>query len=136
MAGETDLDRLLASMNPELRPGVYVFATLDPDTAHPAGISPVMIFREAEGTTLIVERAASQAAGLEGVFPSRMITLRIHSSLEAVGFLARITARLAEAGISVNPVSAFFHDHLFVPEDRAAEAINLLRTLSRESAAP
>ena len=132
-AGETDLDRLLASMNPELRPGVYVFATVSRDTALPASLSPVMTFREAEGTTLILERSGAAAAGLEGVFPSRMITLRVHSSLEAVGFLARITTRLASAGISVNPVSAFFHDHLFVPEDRAAEAITLLRALSRES---
>jgi hypothetical protein len=49
--------------------------------------------------------------------------LTVHSSLEAVGFLAAITARLAETGISVNVVSAFYHDHLFVPHDRADEAL-------------
>ena len=35
--------------------------------------------------------------------------------------------RLAAAGISVNAVSAFHHDHLFVPEDRAEEALRLLQ---------
>jgi hypothetical protein len=135
MTGETDLDRLLASMNPELRPGVYVFATLDPGTAPPDGIEPVMVFREGEGTTLILPLEAAEGAGIAGVFPCRMITLRVHSSLEAVGFMARITARLAGAQIGVNPVSAFFHDHLFVPEDRAEEAVALLRELSRESGA-
>ena len=131
MSGETDLDRLLAGMDPEIRPGVHVFATLAPDADIPEGLSPVLVFREAEGTTLVVERDAAAAAGIEGAFPSRMITLRVHSSLEAVGFLARITTRLAEAGISVNPVSAFHHDHLFVPADRAGEALALLRALAR-----
>jgi hypothetical protein len=68
---------------------------------------------------------------LTGMKPEMMMTLTVHSSLEAVGFLAAITARLAEAGISVNAISAFCHDHLFVPEDRADEALARLemRTL-------
>ena len=44
-----------------------------------------------------------------------MITLDVHSSLESVGFLAAVSARLAAAGIPCNAVSAFHHDHLFVP---------------------
>jgi hypothetical protein len=63
-----------------------------------------------------------------------MVTLNIHSSLEAVGFLAAITTRLAAAGMGVNPVSAFYHDHLFVPADRAEEALDLLRQLAKDSA--
>jgi uncharacterized protein len=55
--------------------------------------------------------------------------LKVHSSLHAVGLLAAITERLSEAGISVNAVSAFHHDHLFVPHDRAVEAVELLATL-------
>ena len=64
--------------------------------------------------------------GLAGTYPCKMISLSVHSSLTAVGFLAAITARLAERGISVNPVSGFYHDHLFVPEDRADEAMDIL----------
>ena len=56
-----------------------------------------------------------------------MISLTVHSSLDAVGFLAAITTKLAQSGISVNPVSAFYHDHLFVPVNRADEAVSLLR---------
>lgn len=59
-----------------------------------------------------------------------MISLMAHSSLDAVGFLAAITAKLAAAGISVNPVSAFYHDHLFVPFDKAEMAMNLLSEFS------
>lgn len=134
MAGETDLERLLAGMDPELRPGVHVFATLAPGVPVPEGIALVMTFRETEGTTLILERAEAEAAGIEGSFPCRMITLRIHSALEAAGFMARIATRLAGAGIGVNPVAGYYHDHLFVPADRADEALDLLRALAAEAA--
>jgi hypothetical protein len=50
------------------------------------------------------------------------------------GFLAAITARLAETGISVNVVSAFYHDHLFVPHDRADEALARLQEMMRRAA--
>ena len=134
MAGETDLKKLLASMTPELLDGIYVFATLASGVAQPKNLEPVMVFREREGTTLIVTEEAAKAAGLTASFRCRMITLNIHSSLEAVGFLAAITARLAAAGMGVNPISAFYHDHLFVPADRAEEAMDLLRNLATESA--
>jgi hypothetical protein len=62
-----------------------------------------------------------------------MITLNVHSSLDAVGFLAAITTRLAAAGMGVNPISAFFHDHLFVPAERADEAMAILKTLAAEN---
>jgi len=133
MAGETDLKTLLASMTPELLDDTYVFATLAPGVPRPEGLEPVMVFREREGTTLIVTEAAAKAAGLAASFRCRMITLNIHSSLEAVGFLAAITTRLAGASMGVNPVSAFYHDHLFVPAERAEEAMGLLRQLVAEN---
>jgi hypothetical protein len=133
MAGETDLKKLLGSMTPELLPGTYVFATLTPGVAQPAGLEPMMSFREREGITLILREEDAKAASLEATFRCRMVTLNIHSSLEAVGFLAAITTRLATAGMGVNPVSAFYHDHLFVPADRAEEAMELLRGLAKHS---
>ena len=134
MTGGTDLKKLLAAMTPQLLPGVYVFVTLAPGAAQPEGLDSVMIFREREGLTLILTEDAARAAGLAASFRCRMITLNVHSSLDAVGFLAAITARLAAAGMGVNPVSAFYHDHLFVPADRADEAMELLRQLAKDSA--
>lgn len=133
MTGETDLKTLLASMRPELLPGTCVFATLAPGVAQPEGLDPVMVFREREGVTLIVTEDEARAAGLTASFRCRMVTLNIHSSLEAIGFLAAITTRLAAAGMGVNPVSAFYHDHLFVPADRAEEAIMVLERLAEDS---
>ncbi|MEL6336707.1 MAG: ACT domain-containing protein [Pseudomonadota bacterium] len=131
MSVERDLGRLLAGLTPVMTEGVYVFATLAPGGAVPAGLSPRMRFEEAEGTTLILGREEAARAGLDAVFESRMITLSVHSSLEAVGFMAAIATRLAAAGISVNPVAGFHHDHLFVPADRAEEAMAILHDLSK-----
>ena len=131
MAGETDLAVLLRSMRPVLRPSTYVFITIPAREAAPAGLSPVMSFREEEGQTLIVPQEEAVAAGVDATFPCRMITLRIHSALDAVGFLAAVLVPLAAAGIPVNPVSAFFHDHLFVPAARAEEAVRILEELAR-----
>ena len=133
MPGETNLQRLLGSISPELVPDIFVFTTLPTSTSRPPGIDPVMIFREGEGETLILPEEEALNANLPASFRSRMITLNVHSSLDAVGFLAAITARLAAAGVGVNPVSGYFHDHLFVPADRAEEAMAILKTLVVEN---
>jgi hypothetical protein len=133
MSGETDLGKLIAGMRPKLNDGVYVFATLAPDAPPPAGIAPLMVFREAEGTTLILDEEAARRGGVAITFRSRMITLEIHSSLDALGFIAAIATRLAAAGMGVNPVSGFYHDHLFVPADRAEEAVAILEEMAHSS---
>jgi uncharacterized protein len=129
MAGETDLDKLLGSMQPLLLEGEYVFCSVDPQVDW-TDLKPIGLFYEAEGLTLILRREQAEVAQLSYTARFRMITLSVHSSLEAVGFLAAITSRLAAAGISVNPVSAYYHDHLFVPTARATQAMQLLRGFS------
>ncbi|WP_027553077.1 ACT domain-containing protein [Bradyrhizobium sp. Cp5.3] len=133
MTGERDLDALLRDMKPQMQRGTFVFCTIRPNERIPAAITPLLTFREQEGTTLVIQREEAEAAGLRYAFASRLITLTVHSALEAVGFLAAITARLAEAGISVNAVSAFHHDHLFVPAHRADEALAVLRAMSKHT---
>ena len=126
--------RLLAEMRPELQEGEYVFCTASPESFRRLKIEPIGWFREEEGISFIVERDVADAAGLKYDFVCRMITLSVHSSLHAVGFLAAVTGRLASAGISVNPVSAYHHDHLFVPADAAERAMKLLAELQSEQA--
>ena len=129
MSGEKDLDVLISSMTAKLAAGTYVFVTL-PDHDVPQGIDCRMVFKETEGTTLIVLKNIAEAHDLEYEFPCRMITLNVHSSLEAVGFIAKIATVLAQAGMGVNPVSGFYHDHLFVPEGREDDALSLLHALA------
>ena len=134
MPGERDLQALLRGMKPVMQDGIFVFCAIADGTGIPAAIRPRLMFREQEATTVVIRREEAETLGLPYQFASRLISLTVHSSLEAVGFLAAITARLAAAGISVNAVSAFYHDHLFVPHDRADEALALLQAMSAQGA--
>lgn len=135
MPGETELDRLIAGMRPRLWPQTYVFATLAPGRPIPAGLEPLLSFEEAEGRTLIVTADEAAAHGIAAIFPCRRITLQVHSSLEAVGFMAAVAAQLARHGIGANPVAGYYHDHLFVPVERAEEALAALEGLAAEAGA-
>lgn len=132
MSGETNLNELLKTLTAQLVEEVYVFATL-PDTSVPENVAARMVFREAEGTTLILHKTEAEAFGLAYEFPCRMITLNVHSSLEAVGFIARIAKELTRHDMGVNPVSGFFHDHLFVPDGREHDAMRILEQIARDS---
>ena len=123
--GETDLQRLLAGLAPELVAHPRAIRTQPTIAAIPA--DTIMLFREAEGMTVIVpvtENAADEPLWAQ-------ITLRIHSSLEAVGMLAAIANALDARGIPCNAVSAYYHNHLFIPWVRRDDAIHALRTLSK-----
>jgi len=130
MAGETNLDELLKTLSARLVEGLYVFVTLD-DQPVPDTLKPRMVFRETEGTTLIILKSEAESLGFDYEFPCRMITLDVHSSLEAVGFIARIATELARNDMGVNPVSGFFHDHLFVPDGRENDAMQILECLAK-----
>ncbi|MEV0112872.1 ACT domain-containing protein [Streptomyces sp. NPDC050844] len=129
MSGETDLAKLLSGMRPELNPGRYVF-TLGPGRTVPPGVEPVVTALEEEGLTLVLRQEEADGAGLPYDYVARWITLRVHSALEAVGLTAAIAGELARAGLSCNVVAGFHHDHLFVPHERAAEAVRLLQELA------
>lgn len=129
MSGEKDLEVLLSSMNPILNEQEYVFVTF-PDGTYGDGahLLPIGIFKEEEGLTMILPKHTAEEYNLrfDGCF--RCISLQVHSSLEAVGLTAAISARLAKAGISANVVAAFYHDHVFVPSDAAQSAIEVLKS--------
>lgn len=129
MTGETNLDRLIKSLSAVLVDGLYVFVTIPADQKPPL-VPAKMMFEEAEGTTLILLQSDAELHGLAFEFPCRMITLNIHSSLEAVGFMARIATELAKYDMGVNPVSGFYHDHLFVPDGREQDAMDVLRRMA------
>lgn len=132
MTAEKKLSKLIASMTPTLTPEVYVFATVERDF-NCKGLTPRMQFLEEEGMTLILPKHEAETIGIHYEFPCHMITLNIHSALDAVGFLATITKKLASLNMGVNPVSGFYHDHLFIPEDRAEDAMTALKELSETS---
>lgn len=139
MTGETDLTTLLRTMQPVLREGEYVFCTIgsqtQPDFSYRSldALAPIGLFQEAEGLTLILPRQRADAVSLPYTAVFGLITLTVHSSLEAVGFLAAITTLLAQHQISVNPVSAYYHDHLLIPLAQTHRAMHLLQQLTQTS---
>ena len=130
MTAITDLDILLKSMSPELIEGDYVFCTVDGGLADYVQLNPISTFREKEGLTLVLKEEVATKAQLDfdGVFG--LITLSVHSSLEAVGLTAAFATKLGSYGISANVIAGYYHDHIFVQKDKAEAAINALREFS------
>src|SRR5262245_28422556 len=118
MSGETDLATLLRSLDPVLDPVEYGFGVIAPGTAPRAAIDPLCLFREDEGMTVIAAAGALDTAGVAQQRGWARITLRVHSSLAAVGLTAAVARVLADQRISANVVAAYHHDHVFVPWDR------------------
>lgn len=129
MTGETDLEKLIREMSPELNEGEYVFCTLGAED-NPINFEPIGWFHEREGVTVILPKAQADRLGLPYSFISAWITLNIHSSLEAVGLTAAVSQALTRTGISCNIVAAYYHDHLFVPIRDANRALEILQNLS------
>lgn len=131
MTGETDLNTLIAQMRPMLDPEPYVFCTFATKSlAELAGYEPIGLFAETEGLTAILPVERARELGLGDAEWFRRITLTVHSSLEAVGLTAAVSAALTDRGISANVVAAYFHDHVFVPEEHAEGALTALRELA------
>lgn len=121
--GERDLGWLLANLKVVHRPGRWVFET---QAAPPDLTAVAMAFAEAEGWTLIRAARTEDNGPVWG-----WLELSVHSSLEAVGFLAAISRALAEAGIPCNAIAAYYHDHIFVPEGNVPAAIGAIEALRR-----
>ena len=129
MPGERDLETLLRSVDPEVRPGSFVFVVVH-DEALLDQLDPEATIRESEGLTAVVRRERADALGVPYDHLATWITLRVHSALDAVGLTAAVSSALARAGISCNVIAGYHHDHLLVPADRAADALEVLSGLA------
>jgi uncharacterized protein len=109
-----------------LMKGTYAFCRLAGDAVPKSAIG---WFREAEGATVILPLEDANAESLAIDFEAAWIALGVESSLSAVGLTAAIAAALAAEGIACNVVAACRHDHLFVPMDRADDAMKVLARL-------
>ncbi len=130
MSGIKDLNTLLSNIRPELDKEEYVFTTfpvLNWDKVQQ--LNPVGFFREKEGITLIITRNQATANHIPYDAVYKLITLNVHSSLDAVGLTAAFSAKLTEKNISANVVAAYYHDHIFVPEAKALQALTAISDL-------
>ena len=133
MTGSRDLQQLIANLSPTLVPGEFVFITFrDGNYGDGGNLQPIASFQEQEGLTLIVRKETAESASKEFDAVFRMITLRAHSSLEAVGLTAAVANALSRQGISANVVAAYYHDHVFVTAASAQDAMEALLKLADE----
>ena len=126
----SDLALLLRSLDPELHEGVWVYSSV-PSDMDLSAVRYIAVIHEAEGTTVVAPEEEALKAQLPILFRAAWITLTVHSDLNAVGLTAAVATALGSAGISCNVVAGAHHDHIFLPIDRADEAMTLLRSLQR-----
>lgn len=129
---EGDLSKLLANLNVKKHDGIWRFEMIDKEAASWAELVNLravrdiaMLFQEEEGLTVIT------TATEETPMTNRWIWLElsVYSDLNAVGFLAKVSAALAASGIPCNVVAAYHHDHIFVPEEKSEAAISAIEAL-------
>jgi hypothetical protein len=129
MSGEMNLRNLIKEMKPVLNAGEYVFISLSNIDAISRS-ETIFEFKEKEGTTIVLEKLKADELHLSYQFIASWITLKIHSSLEAVGLTAAFSSELAKHNISSNVVAGFYHDHIFVDKKDGEEAIKVLTAFS------
>jgi hypothetical protein len=133
MPGVTELDELLASMSPKLVEGEFVFCTVDGVLSDYIHVESLATFREKEGLTLVLDKQIAIKSGMPFESTYSLISLTVHSSLEAVGLTAAVSTKLAAKGISANVMAAYYHDHIFVQTEKAQMALLALKEFSQKS---
>lgn len=131
MAGLDDLYQLLAELSPTSSETLFAFCASK--SPNPVDFDTQGVFaciREPEGWTLVLPVEQAQRLQLDNEGEYRCISLMVHSSLSAVGLTATVATLLADADIPANLIAGYYHDHLFVPADRAEDALAILRDLS------
>ncbi len=131
MTGETNLKKLLQSIEPKLNEGEFVFCTVE-SIQRANALDPLCVFQEQEAVTVILSKEQADEASLRYSGTFAWITLTVYSSLEAVGLTAAVSKALTEANISCNVVAAYYHDHIFVPVMDAMRAMDALENLSKQ----
>jgi hypothetical protein len=131
MAGETDLNILLESLEPSLNLGSYVFISLK-DINEILREDILFEFKEAEGITILLSKDKADKYNLDYEFVASWITLTVHSALDAVGLTAAVSSALTKHNISCNVVAAYYHDHIFVSKKDTKKAMEVLSEFSRK----
>lgn len=120
----------------------YALVTLPPGAILPAaavvaelGEAFAALIADASEVTLVLPDDALDA--YTGRLPGarvaddryRLITLDVALEPGLVGFMARVSAALAGAGVSILPLAAFTRDHLLVPAAQVDTAVAALERL-------
>jgi len=136
--------RLFAETRLREHPDDYVIVSIDPVEGERArgltsGISPFgsltfdrdevsLVLKSGEWEGLKDDFDKFQVAG-----PYRLITFDIVLDLSIVGFLAVVSAALAEEGVSIYALSTYLRDHILVKKEDAPKAVGALQRIIEDS---
>ena len=127
MPGQTDLKKILESIDPYLVDESFIFMTTDQSLSSISNtLNPFASFMENEGLSLVITQATADknAITYDSVFSC--ISLGVHSSLESYGLISIISRELTQNNISTNVFSGYYHDHIFVQSGKADKALEII----------
>ena len=130
MSQRKDLLQILETLSPEMRDEDYVFCTFEnAKYGNYVPLNPIASFQEKEGLTLVIESEIATKYKIKKSSIMKCITLNVHSDLELIGLTAEVSRILSKNDIPANVIAGFYHDHIFVPKDKAQKALKALKTL-------
>ncbi|HLL71086.1 MAG TPA: ACT domain-containing protein [Pyrinomonadaceae bacterium] len=131
---------LLSRTKVEVAPATFVLVgmrhedwarLLEQPELSPRASAPFMLLRDGYEVTLLVEeedwlvmRHALRDARVEMGW--RLLTFDIELGWNVTGYLARLTAILADARVPVGALTAFSRDHLLIKQDDLPRALRVL----------
>ncbi len=110
--------------------GHYVFCTVQGKLSEYVQYNPLATYQETEGLTLVLPLEEARQGEFEFTCVYCLITLMVHSSLDAVGLTAAVANKLKSYDISANVIAAYYHDHIFIQKEKAELALEALKELS------
>jgi uncharacterized protein len=113
---------------PTQLPGVFVYCSLGPGQ-NVSAVDIVSSIQEPKGLSVIVRESVALENGWPILFRAAWIRFGATTDLSSLGLTAAVSTALAAAGISCNMVAGAYHDHVFVPLDRARDALALLQQI-------
>ena len=144
MAPDENITRLLAETEITIHPDSFTIVSIDrseedkartflvdlaPFSSLTFDVAEVSLVVKAEDWAVLRERFEKYRE--EG--PYRLITFDIVLDLSIVGFMAVVSRRLADEGVSIYAFSTYLRDHILVKEGDCGKAVKALRSLIAES---
>ena len=127
-------EAMLAGMTPVLKEGSYFFCTTNSRATVDALLeSSLAVFREEEGTALVLTEADALQHGFDTRLPMSRIVLQVLSALDGVGLTAAVATALADREIPCNVIAAYHHDNVFVPKHLEQDALRVLEDVQRRA---
>lgn len=127
---------MLATMKPRALPGRYFIASIPSKhaTNKMLGVA-IGAFKEPEGTTLYLKEAGlklvQKIPGVKISKPHTRIMLSCLPDLEGYGFTGALCGILESKKTGVNIIAGYYHDHLFVYENKASIILPELKRAAR-----